>query len=126
MAQISEILEEAWFATIKRSAGAARPQIVNVSKDDESLKQHAADLGRVNSRATYAVVPVMVVGMDGIQMGDRVRVVTEKVRQESTGYVIEIRNGIAKVRYGTGGGTADVPVKNLRVVSRWVRFPDGK
>lgn len=76
-----------------------------------------------NPRAAYRVVPVMVVGMDGVQVGDEVRVVTSQGKQASTGYVTEIRDGLAKVRYGTGGGAAEVPVERLEVVSRWVKFP---
>ncbi len=61
--------------------------------------------------------------MEGVQPGDEVRVVTPQGKQASTGYVTEIRDGLAKVRYGTAGGTAEVPVERLEVVSRWVRFP---
>ena len=69
----------------------------------------------------------MVVGMDGVQRGDEVRVVTETARQTATGYVTDLRGGIAMVRYGAGGGTVEVPAEHLEVVSRWVKFrrPEG-
>lgn len=115
-------VEEAWVASIKSLPGEPRPRIVQVSKDAASQAQFIADLARVSKKATYAVVPVMVVGMAGIQRGDEVRVVTATARQTATGYVTDIRNGLAKVRYGSGGGTVEIPVEHLEVVSRWVKF----
>ena len=120
---MSPTIEELWSATVKTLPGEPRPRIVTVSKDAGSLQQYVTDLAAANPRATYRVIPVMVVGMDGVQMGDEVRVVTSQGKQASTGYVTEIRDGLAKVRYGTAGGTAEVPVERLEVVSRWVRFP---
>lgn len=116
------ILEEAWVASVKSLPGESRPRLVQVSKDAASQAQFVEDLARVNKKATYAVVPVMVVGMNGIQRGDEVRVVTPTARQTSTGYVTDIRNGLAKVRYGSGGGTVEIPAEHLEVVSRWVKF----
>lgn len=124
----SGILEEAWVASIKVLPGEPRPKIVQVSKDAASQAQFIADLARVSKKATYAVVPVMVVGMDGIQRGDEVRVVTETARQTATGHVMDIREGLAKVRYGASGGTVEIPAEHLEVVSRWVKFrrPEGR
>ena len=116
-------VEEAWSAVVKTLPGEPRPRVVTVSKDAGSLQQYVTDLAAANPRATYRIVPVLVVGMDGVQPGDEVRVVTPQGKQASTGYVTEIRDGLAKVRYGAGGGTAEVPVERLEVVSRWVRFP---
>ena len=120
---MSPTIEEAWAATVKTLPGEPRPRIVTVSKDAGSLRQYVTDLAAANPRATYRIVPVLVVGMDGVQVGDEVRVVTSQGKQASTSYVTEIRDGLVKVRYGTAGGTAEVPVERLEVVSRWVRFP---
>jgi hypothetical protein len=121
--EMSPTIEEPWSATVKTLPGEPRPRVVTVSKDAGSLHQFVTDLAAANPRATYRVVPVLVVGMEGVQVGDEVRVVTPQGKQASTGYVTEIRDGLAKVRYGTAGGTAEVPVERLEVVSRWVRFP---
>ncbi len=122
---MSPTVEEAWFAVVKTQPGEPRPRVVTVSKDAGSLQQYVTDLAGIAliAGAAYRVVPVLVVGMDGVQVGDEVRVVTSQGKQASTGYVTEIRDGLAKVRYGTAGGTAEVPVERLEVVSRWVRFP---
>lgn len=115
-------IEEAWAATVKTVPGEPRPRVVTVSKDAGSLRQYVTDLAAANPRADYRVVPVMVVGMEGVQVGDEVRVVTSQGKQASTGYVTEIRDGLAKVRYGSGGGTVEIPAEHLEVVSRWVKF----
>ena len=124
----SGILEEAWVASIKVLPGEPRAKIVSVSKDAPGLQQHIAELAQVSKKAVYSVVPVMVVGMDGVQRGDEVRVVTETARQTATGYVTDLRGGIAMVRYGAGGGTVEIPAEHLEVVSRWVKFrrPEGR
>lgn len=120
---MSPTIEEAWSAVVKTQPGEPRPRVVTVSKDAGSLQQYVTDLAAANPRATYRIVPVLVVGMEGVQLGDEVRVVTSQGKQASTGHVLDLRDGIAKVRYGNGGGTAEVPVERLEVVSRWVRFP---
>lgn len=116
-------VEEAWSASVTTSPGDPRPRIVQVSRDAASQEQFIAELAAVNRRATYRVVPVLVVGMEGIQLGDEVRVVTPGGKQASAGHVTDIRDGLAKIRYGPGGGISEVPVERLEVVSRWVRFP---
>jgi len=121
--EMSPTIEEPWSATVKTLPGEPRPRIVTVSKDAGSLQQYVTDLAAANPRATYRVVPVLVVGMEGIQLGDEVRVVTPGGKQASAGHVTDIRDGLAKIRYGPGGGISEVPVERLEVVSRWVRFP---
>lgn len=121
-------VEEAWSAVVKTQPGEPRPRVVTVSKDAGSLQQYVTDLAAANPRATYRIVPVLVVGMDGVQVGDEVRVVTETARQTATGHVMDIREGLAKVRYGASGGTVEIPAEHLEVVSRWVKFrrPEGR
>lgn len=120
---MSPTVEEAWFAVVKTQPGEPRPRVVTVSKDAGSLHQYVTDLAAANPRATYRVVPVLVVGMEGVQPGDEVRIVTPQGKQASTGHVLDLRDGIAKVRYGNGGGTSEVPVQHLEVMSRWVNYP---
>jgi hypothetical protein len=118
-------VEEPWQAALETPRGAGTPRYLQVSRDGDSLKELIETLADLSPKNVYAVVPVLVVGTDGIRIGDGVRVVTPSGPQRTVGYVMEVNANTATVRFDDGQTLAGLPITALKVVSRRIAFPGG-